>query len=102
MRAASNAWLPQPQRVISLPERGENIRQTVDKLWMFLEAAESADDIAYERRKPKVNEGLAGLTNEEVWEAVHRYWPLALILVGLAIILRRRTQVEKTQQTQQI
>jgi hypothetical protein len=70
VRAASNAWLPQPQRVISLPERGENIRQTVDKLWMFLEAAESADDIAYERRKPKVNEGLAGLTNEEVWEAV--------------------------------
>jgi hypothetical protein len=70
VRAASNAWLPQPQRVISLPERGENIRQTIDKLWMFLEAAESADDIAYERRKPKVNEGLAGLTNEEVWEAV--------------------------------
>lgn len=70
VRAASNAWLPQPQRVISLPERGENIRQTVDRLWMFLEAAESADDIAYERRKPKVNEGLAGLTNEEVWEAV--------------------------------
>jgi hypothetical protein len=70
VRAASNAWLPQPQRVISLPERGENIRQTVDKLWMFLEAAESADDIAYERRKPKVNEGLAGLTNDEVWEAV--------------------------------
>ena len=70
VRAAANAWLPQPQRVISLPERGENIRQTVDKLWMFLEAAESADDIAYERRKPKVNEGLAGLTNDEVWEAV--------------------------------
>ena len=70
VRAASNAWLPQPQRVISLPERGESIRQTVDRLWMFLEAVESADDIAYERRKPKVNEGLAGLTNEEVWEAV--------------------------------
>ena len=70
VRAASNAWLPQPQRVISLPERGENIRQTVDRLWMFLEAAESADDVAYERRKPRVTEGLAGLTNEEVWEAV--------------------------------
>jgi hypothetical protein len=70
VRAASNAWLPQPQRVISLPERGENIRQTVDRLWMFLEAAESAEDIAYGRRKPRVNEGLAGLTSEEVWEAV--------------------------------
>ena len=70
IRAASNAWLPQPQRVISLPERDEKIRQTVDKLWMFLEAAESAEDLAYERRKPKVNEGLEGLTNEEVWEVV--------------------------------
>jgi hypothetical protein len=70
VRAASNAWLPQPQRVISLPERGENIRQTVDRLWMFLEATESAEDIADERRKPRVGEGLAGLTNEEVWEAV--------------------------------
>jgi hypothetical protein len=70
IRAASNAWLPQPQRVISLPERDEKLRQTVDKLWMFLEAAESAEDLAYERRKPKVNEGLAGLTNEEVWEVV--------------------------------
>jgi hypothetical protein len=70
IRAASNAWLPQPQRVISLPERDEKIRQTVDRRWMFLEAAESAEDLAYERRKPKVNEGLAGLTNEEVWEVV--------------------------------
>jgi hypothetical protein len=38
---------------------------------MFLETAESAEDVAYERRKPKVNEGLAGLTNDqEVWAAV--------------------------------
>lgn len=70
VRAASNAWLPQSQRVISLPQRGEAIRQTVGRLWAFLEAAESVEDIAYERRKTKVGEGLAGLTNEEVWQAV--------------------------------
>jgi hypothetical protein len=39
VRAASTAWLPQPQRVISLPERDEKIRQTVDRLWMFLETS---------------------------------------------------------------
>jgi hypothetical protein len=56
--------------VISLPERNERVRQAVDSLWMFLEAVGSADDVAYERRKPKVAEGLTGLTNAEVWEAV--------------------------------
>src|SRR5580658_5711958 len=71
VRAASNAWLPQPQRVISLPERNEAIRQVVDRLWTFLEAAESAADIAYERKKQVVNQALAGLTDEEVWQAVH-------------------------------
>ena len=70
VRAASNAWLPQPQRVISLPERNEKVRQAIDLLWTFLEATESAQDIAYERKKPTVSEGLAGLTNEEVWQAV--------------------------------
>ena len=28
----------------------------------------------------------------EVWEAVHLYWPIGLILLGIAIILRRRGQ----------
>jgi hypothetical protein len=70
VRAASNAWLPQPQRVISLPERDENVRRAVDGLWMFLETVESADDVAYERRKQRVSDGLAGLTDQEVWEAV--------------------------------
>lgn len=37
---------------------------------MFLEAAESVEDIAYERRKQRVGEGLTGLTKEEVWEVV--------------------------------
>jgi hypothetical protein len=70
VRAASNAWLPQPQRVISLPERNETIRQAIDRIWIFLEAAESAGDITYERRKQAVSEALAGLTDEEVWQAV--------------------------------
>jgi len=70
VRAASNAWLPQPQRVISLPERDENVRRAVDGLWMFLETVESVEDVAYERRKQRVSDGLAGLTDQEVWAAI--------------------------------
>ncbi len=70
VRAASNAWLPQPQRVISLPERDENVRRAVDGLWMFLETVESVEDVSYERRKQRVSDGLAGLTDQEVWAAI--------------------------------
>ena len=45
---------------------------------------------------------LGYLDQFEVWDAVHRYWPLGLILVGLAIIFRRRTQIQKAEQTQQV
>lgn len=30
----------------------------------------------------------------EVWEAVRLYWPIALVLVGIAIILRRRSHTQ--------
>lgn len=36
----------------------------------------------------------------EVWDLVHRYWPIALILVGLAVILRRKEQHHTTPPTQ--
>jgi hypothetical protein len=32
------------------------------------------------------------LYRSEVWEAVHVYWPIALILIGIGIILRRKSQ----------
>jgi hypothetical protein len=33
----------------------------------------------------------------DVWEAVHLYWPLGLVIIGLAIILRRRTPTQPPQ-----
>jgi hypothetical protein len=70
IRAASNAWLPQPWRVISLPQRDLKAREAVDKIWSYLELAEGPDDIAYERKKTAVREALDGFSNDEVWEAV--------------------------------
>jgi len=70
VRAAANAWLAQTERVISLPGRDEGIRQAVEKVWIFLESAESSEDVALERAKPRVREVLAGLTDNDVWESV--------------------------------
>ena len=69
-RAAANAWLAQTERVISLPGRDEALRQAVEKVWIFLESAESPEDVALERAKPRVREVLAGLTDSDVWESV--------------------------------
>lgn len=70
IRAASNAWLPQPWRVISLPQRDSAIRDAVARLWSYFEAAESPEDVAYERKKQAVREGLEGFSNDEVWQAI--------------------------------
>ncbi|MCB9385174.1 MAG: DUF1998 domain-containing protein [Bryobacterales bacterium] len=70
VRTASNAYFPQTLSVISLPERRETIQQAVSAAWDFLEAAESAEDVARERRKSKVREALEGVTDEEVWTEI--------------------------------
>jgi len=70
LRSAAHAWLAHTQRVISLPGPDEGLEQAVDKLWVFLESAESAEDVAEERAKPKVRDLLAGLTDAAVWKSV--------------------------------
>jgi len=37
------------------------------------------------------------LSRWEVWEAVRLYWPVALILLGLVLIMRRRMRVQSGQ-----
>ncbi len=70
VRTASNAYFPQRMSVISLPERSETVREAVSAVWDFLEAAEDEADVAKERRKTKVRDALAGVTDAEVWEAI--------------------------------
>jgi hypothetical protein len=70
VRTAANAWLAQTQRAISLPGSDEELQQAVDKLWVFLESAESAEDVAAERAKPRVRDLLTGQTDAAVWKSV--------------------------------
>jgi hypothetical protein len=70
VRTASNAWFPQRMSVISLPERSESVREAVSAAWDFLEAAESDEDVARERKKAKVKEALQVVTDAEVWAEI--------------------------------
>ncbi len=70
VRTASNAYFPQRMSVISLPERDAAVREAVDAAWDFLSTAESEEDVALERRKPKVQERLKAVTDQEVWAEI--------------------------------
>jgi hypothetical protein len=70
IRSASNAYFPQLMSVISLPDRDQAIKQTVDRIWNYLEAVEEIDQLRYERRKAVVKEALDGLSDEEVYAEI--------------------------------
>jgi hypothetical protein len=70
VRTASNTYFPQKLSVISLPERDETVRDAVSAVWDFLEMAESASEVAKERRKPKVKAALEGISDDEVWKEI--------------------------------
>ena len=66
IRSASNAYFPQLMSVISLPDRDQAIKQTVDRIWNYLEAVEEIDQLRYERKKAAVKEALGGFSDDEV------------------------------------
>ena len=70
IRSASNAYFPQLMSVISLPDRDQAIKQTVDRIWSHLEAVEEIDQLRYERRKAVVKEALDGLSDDEVFAEI--------------------------------
>jgi hypothetical protein len=70
IRSASNAYFPQLMSVISLPERDQTVKQTVDRVWSHLEAVEEMEQLRYERRKSVVKEALDGLSDEEVFAEI--------------------------------
>lgn len=72
IRSASNAYFAQTLSVISIPEADTAVRAAVEMLWDFLEACESLDDVARERRKPRVNAGLEGYSDADVWAEIQR------------------------------
>jgi len=70
-RSASNAYFPQTMSVISLPDRSEALVKAVDGVWQdHLEYVETVEDLAKERRRERVRNGLEGFTDAEVFEEV--------------------------------
>jgi hypothetical protein len=72
IRTASNAYFPQKLSVISLPPRNEKVAEAIEQAWMFLEAAESVDDVRHERKKERVATVLEGINDAEVWAEIER------------------------------
>lgn len=72
IRTASNAYFPQKLAVISLPPRNEAVARAVEQVWLFLEVAESTEEVQKERRRDRVAAALEGISNEEVWDEIER------------------------------
>lgn len=70
IRTASNAYFSQKMSVISLPKRNETVSKAVDQVWVFLEIAESIDDVARERRRAQVKAVIEDFTDEEIWAEI--------------------------------
>jgi hypothetical protein len=70
IRTASNAYFPQVVSVLSLPDRGTAAQTAVAELWDDLEIVDSASDLAFLKKKPKITEKLAPFANEEVLAAI--------------------------------
>lgn len=68
VRSASNAYYPQIQAVISIPDHQEKMRSAVNGVWEdYLQYVESLEDLKRERRKKKVSDALEGFSDEAVW-----------------------------------
>jgi hypothetical protein len=65
-RTASNAYFPQVVSVLSLPNRGNAVETAVRNLWDDLQIVDDASDLAFLKKKPKVVEGLAPFSDDEV------------------------------------
>ena len=70
IRTASNAWFPQVVSVLSLPDRGSAVEAVVTELWDDLQIVDSAGDLAFLKKKPKVAEQLALFSDAEVLAAI--------------------------------
>jgi hypothetical protein len=72
IRTATNAYFSQVLSVLSLPDPGTQLDQVIAGLWSDLAYADSAADLGFLRRKPKIAEGLAPYGDDDVMEAIKR------------------------------
>ncbi|MCC7137593.1 MAG: DUF1998 domain-containing protein [Planctomycetes bacterium] len=72
-RSASNAYFPQVQSVISIPDDAAALRDAVEGVYEdFLAEVSGVEDIERERRKPKVKRALEGFVAADVWREIER------------------------------
>ena len=72
IRTASNAYFPQVMSVLSLPDRGGEVERVVAELWDDLQIVDDPTVLTIIKRKPKVAEGLAPFSDDEVMEAINQ------------------------------
>lgn len=72
IRTATNAYFAQVFSVLSLPDPGSRLDEAVAALWGDLIYVDSAGELAFARKRPKIAEALAPYGDDEVVEAIHR------------------------------
>jgi hypothetical protein len=70
IRTASNAYFPQVVSVLSLPDRGSAAETAVRELWDALQIVNDAAGLAFVKMYPRVAEGLAPFSDDEVLVAI--------------------------------
>ena len=72
IRTASNAYFPQVVSVLSLPDRGTAIDGVVAENWEDLSIVDTAVELAFVKKKPKIAVALDAFDDDEVLEAIAR------------------------------
>jgi hypothetical protein len=70
IRTASNAYFPQVVSVLSLPDRGNAVEMAVRDIWDDLQIVDTATDLTFLKKKPKIAERLAPFADDEVLAAI--------------------------------
>ncbi len=70
IRTASNAYFSQVVSVLSLPDRGNAVELAVAELWDDLQIVDTASDLAFLKKKPRIAERLHSFEDKEVLAAI--------------------------------
>ena len=70
IRTAANAYFPQVVSVLSLPDRGTQVQQSVKSLWDHLQIVDNLADLTVMKRLPHIAEELEPFSDDEVLDAI--------------------------------
>ncbi|MEO7718436.1 MAG: DUF1998 domain-containing protein [Capsulimonas sp.] len=70
IRTASNAYFPQVFSVLSLPDRGSEVEQSVQELWQDLQVVEDDGDLRTMKKKKHIADALKPFADVDILEAI--------------------------------